>query len=318
MLAHYNPNLPVKVICDASQDGVGAALFHIFANGEERPVCFASRTLNAAERNYAVIDREALAIFFGVRKFMHYLLGRKFILQTDHRPLLSIFGTKKGIPAMAASRLQRWSVYLSNFDFEIQYIVGKDNVNADFLSRCPKTSKELNSDIDDEYTYLNFINVSSPSAINSELVKGELSTDPILSKIFEFVKNGWPTKVNDEDNELKPFFTRSSEITIENGVLLWGHRVLIPSSLRNQILKDLHAAHTGIVKMKSKARAYFWWPETEAWWTETSNKFPSIANSACKNAQNNLVFPFHRGQIQLMHSSAFIQISWDHYKKKWF
>lgn len=171
VLAHYDPNRPIKLICDASQDGIGAALFHVFENGEERPVCFASRTLNCAEKNYAVIDREALAIYFGVRKFMHYLLGRKFILQTDHRPLVSIFGTKKGIPVMAASRLQRWSVYLSNFDFEIQYIVGKNNVNADFLSRFPKTSKELTSINDSEQTYLNFIDATSKSAINSDTIK---------------------------------------------------------------------------------------------------------------------------------------------------
>lgn len=67
VLAHYNPNLPIKMICDASQDGIGAAMFHVFDNGEERPVCFASCTLNCAGKNYAVIDHEALAIYFGVR-----------------------------------------------------------------------------------------------------------------------------------------------------------------------------------------------------------------------------------------------------------
>lgn len=122
VLAHFNPAVPVKLVCDASEKGVGAALFHVFESGEEKPIAFVSRILSPCQRRYSVIDREAMAIFFGVKKFSHFLLGRKFILQTDHRPLVALFGEKRGIPEMAAGRLQRWSVFLSNFDFDIQYI----------------------------------------------------------------------------------------------------------------------------------------------------------------------------------------------------
>lgn len=108
VLVHYNGNLPIKLVCDASNKGIGAAIFHVMPNGEDRPIAFASKTLNKSQQNYFVIDREALAIFYGVKKFSHYLL-------------ITIFGNKRGIPAMAASRLQRWSVYLSNYDFNIQY-----------------------------------------------------------------------------------------------------------------------------------------------------------------------------------------------------
>lgn len=132
VLTHYNPKLPIKLICDASQNGIGAAIFHVMPNGEELPIAFASKTLSPSQQNYSTIDREALAIYFGVNKYEHYLLGRPFIIQSDHKPLITIFGEKKGIPAMAASRLQRWAIYLSNFDFKIEHISGQSNVNADF------------------------------------------------------------------------------------------------------------------------------------------------------------------------------------------
>ena len=97
-LAHYDVNLPLGLACDASSYGVAAVLFHIFPDGSEHPVGFASKTLNAAEKNYAQIDREALSIVYGIKKFHQYLYGRKFTLYTDHKPLLSIFGPYNKLP----------------------------------------------------------------------------------------------------------------------------------------------------------------------------------------------------------------------------
>ncbi|KMQ87800.1 hypothetical protein RF55_12829 [Lasius niger] len=105
VLAHYNPNLPVKLACDASQHGIGAVLLHVYPNGTERPIAFASRILSKAEEGYSVIHKEALAVYWGVKKFCQYLIGH-FILASDHKPLLALFGEKKGIPVMAAGRLQ--------------------------------------------------------------------------------------------------------------------------------------------------------------------------------------------------------------------
>ena len=92
VLVHYDPRLPIKVAGDASAYGVGAVLSHVMDDGSERPVAFASRTLTASERNYAQVEKEALALIFAVKKFHLYLYGRQFILVTDHKPLTAILG----------------------------------------------------------------------------------------------------------------------------------------------------------------------------------------------------------------------------------
>ena len=107
------------------------------SDGSEKPVAFASRTLNRGERNYSQIDNEALALVWGIRKFNHYLYGRRFTLVTDHQPLTAIFHPEKGIPAMTAARMQRYALQLAAYDNEIKYRTSAKHVNADSLSRLP-------------------------------------------------------------------------------------------------------------------------------------------------------------------------------------
>ena len=92
VLVHYDPALPMRMAADASSHGIGAVISHVFPNGEEKPIAYASRTLSSAECKYAQIEKEALSLVYGLRKFHQFLYGRKFTLVTDHKPLTTIFG----------------------------------------------------------------------------------------------------------------------------------------------------------------------------------------------------------------------------------
>ena len=137
VLVHYYAKLPLILECDASPYGIGAALPHQFPDGVERPIAYASRSLNSAEKNYSQIEKEGLTIIFGLSKFYMYLYGRKFILCTDHKPLLKIFAPDAATPVLAAARLQRWSLLLASYNYEIRYKSSTEIVNADALSRLP-------------------------------------------------------------------------------------------------------------------------------------------------------------------------------------
>ena len=121
VLTHFSDTLPLKLDADASQYGIGAVISHVLPSGEERPIAYASRTLTKSERNYAQIEKEALSIVFGVKKFHQYLYGRKFLLVTDHKPLTTLLGPKSGITTLAAARLQRWALLLAAYQYDIEY-----------------------------------------------------------------------------------------------------------------------------------------------------------------------------------------------------
>ncbi|XP_041785534.1 uncharacterized protein K02A2.6-like [Anopheles merus] len=135
LLMHYDPKLPIIVAADASSTGIGAVIFPQFPDGSMKVVQHASRTLAPAELNYGQPEKEALALVYAVTKFHKYLLGRHFTLLTDHKPLLSIFGSMKGIPLHTANRLQRWALTMLNYDFEIQHVSTNEFGCADLLSR---------------------------------------------------------------------------------------------------------------------------------------------------------------------------------------
>nr|XP_046486469.1 uncharacterized protein K02A2.6-like [Neodiprion pinetum] len=258
LLINYDPKKPLILTCDASDNGISAVLSHLTKDGE-RPIAYAAKAPNSHERNYAIIDKEAKAIIFGVTKFYDYIYGREFTLKTDNEPLVRIFGPKKGIPIMAAQRLQRYAEFLSAFRYNIKYVKSSANC-ADGLSRLVNLNeKEINVK---ENTYLNYIENETNECLDWKIVSRETRKDLVLAKVMNYVKYGWPKgKLPDE---ITPFLNRKDELTIEQDCILWGYRVIIPGKMINTILNELHKTHLGIVKMKAVARSFFWWPGIDA------------------------------------------------------
>lgn len=257
VLAHYNPKLPLIVATDASPYGVAAVLSHRYSDKSERPIAYASRTLSASEKNYSQIDREALAIVFGIRRFHEYLYGQHFTLITDNRPLSHILSPTKNIPSIAAARMQRWAVFLGAHLYSIEHRAASRHANADGLSRLPAKCAHKETDLK-----LHQVREIDVLPVTSDEIASETRKDSLLRRVYLLTMNGW-NGTDALDKGLQPYYIRRNELNVINGVLTYGTRVIIPEKYRNQVMEILHEGHLGMVKMKSLARSYVYWPNID-------------------------------------------------------
>ena len=132
--------------CGCIRVWIGAVIRHRWPDGTMKAIAHASCSLTPAEQNYDQIEKEGLALIFAV-KFHKYIYSRHFTLLTDHRPLLSIFGSRKGIPVHSANRLQWWAAALLGYDFKIEYRKSTEFGQADALSRLISTQATPNEEV---------------------------------------------------------------------------------------------------------------------------------------------------------------------------
>ncbi|XP_055584759.1 uncharacterized protein K02A2.6-like [Uranotaenia lowii] len=243
LLTQYSPDLPIVVSADASSVGVGATISHKFPDGSVKVIQHASRALTAAEQAYGQPDREGLALVFACTKFHKMLYGRSFTLQTDHAPLLRIFGSKKGIPTYTANRLQRWALQLLLYNFHIEYISTDKFGNADVLSRL--INNHIKPDEDYIIASVNLeedlgsvvANFARQIPLNFKAVQNATQPDPVLGEVFRFILNGWPkSRKLIPDHEVQRFFGRQDSLSIVQGCVMFAERIAIPSKFCNKRL----------------------------------------------------------------------------------
>ena len=285
LLVHYDPSKEIVVHTDASPYGVGSVLSHVYPDNTERPVSYASRSLSVSERNYGHVEKEGLALVFAVKKFHHFLFGQKFTIFTDHKPLLGLFGENKAIPERSAARIARWALMLSAYDYKLQYRQGELNGNADALSRLPLPVKDF--EVSQQIMSVHMMElVSSPVTENEVLL--ETLSDPVLSIVVKFVKEGWSNECSKKEC-FKPYWIRKDELSVEGGCLLWGGRVIIPESLRKTVLLELHDVHPGTTRMKALSRSFFWWPKMD----EEIENLAKQCSTCAINQANPAAAPVH-------------------------
>lgn len=235
----------------ACDTGLGAVLTQ---NGQL--IAFASRALSDAETRYAQIEKELLAIVFGLEKFHQYTYGRPLTVQSDHKPLEVIY--KKPLHR-APKRLQRLLLRLLVYDVTLVYRRGKQMELADTLSRAylPYTDP---SPLQTEVEAINMAQDLPVSAARLEDIRKHTEQDETLQEVTQITLSGWPEQKSDVPSAAASYFNVRDELSVQNGVVFCGERAVVPKSLRKDMLQRIHASHLGIEGCLRRARECLYWP----------------------------------------------------------
>ena len=249
VLKYFDDQKPVTIQVDASQRGLGAALLQ-----DQGPIEYASKTLTDAETRYSNIEREMLGVVFGLERFHYYAYGRKVKIETDHKPLEAIF---KKYVNKAPPRIARMMLRIQKYDVEIIYVPGKDISLADALSRVNPCEGEevkgLNITVHEIHSLIN----ASPT--RRRQIQEETAKDSVLSSLAKVIHQGWPVSRSLCPPLLLDFWNYRDELSIEDGIILKGTRIMIPKSLIKDALEQIHFAHQGIEKCKLRAKTAVFW-----------------------------------------------------------
>jgi len=253
MLHFFDVSKPVLIQTDASQSGLGSCILQ-----EGRPIAFASRALTPAEENYSQIEKELLAICFSCAKFHQYAYGRKVEVHSDHRPLETIF--KKPL-AKAAPRLQRMLLQLQRYDLNVTYVPGKLMYIADTLSRAYIEGDPACGAAEDVEVMVHQLLDSLPmTQAKRQQFRDAISDDPTMCRLMKTVSEGWPKSRKSLHSNLQSFWNVRDQIHEADGLLFNGDRVLVPPTLRTEMLSLIHESHLGVLKCKARAKEALFWP----------------------------------------------------------
>ena len=231
-----------------SSQGIGFVLTQ-----DEHPITYASRALTSTEQRYSQIEKELLALVFGLEHNHYYTYGRRVTLWTDHKPLVSIASK----PLVSApKRLQRLMLRLQHYDVEIKYKPGKEMFVADTLSRA-YISDHQQSDVEKEVESIHTVNHLAISQERpAEIQKETLS----LQRLKETIIKGWLNNKAKVAEDIQQYFSIRDELSVQDEIVFKGQRCIIPKSLRKTIKQKLHRSHGGIQSCLRRAREVVYWP----------------------------------------------------------
>ena len=246
-----------RLACDASGVALGAVLSQLDDEGKERPIAFASRILSKTERKWGITEREAFAIVWAVNYFRSYLLGNKFDLFTDHRPLTFLRTLKNPSPKIA-----RWLLQLEEYEYNINFKEGKSNANADAMSRLPMYDEE------EEVNTVQAIDIIElSSSLNLDEIREAQGEDEMLQEVLQILDTGNTDTVS--SRKLWPFIEKLDELFVDDEILYRcvyeGHiQIILPPALHDKVLLLLHheptGGHLGVNRTVARFDENFYWP----------------------------------------------------------
>jgi len=237
-----------------------------------RIVLAGSRFLSSAEQRYAPIEGEALAVAWGLEQSKYFTQGcEELLVVTDHKPLVKILGDRT-LDEITNTRLFRLKQRTLPWRFSIAHMPGKTNHAADATSRNPsprindysdQVSHSLMSNNDGvEASYITAIteSVSSSFALSWSDLRTATAADATLDRLSYLVENGFPETRASLPADLASYWNFKDALYVQDGVIMYNDRVVVPASLRQSVVRILHSAHQGVSMMESRARCIVFWP----------------------------------------------------------
>ncbi|XP_062542342.1 uncharacterized protein K02A2.6-like [Armigeres subalbatus] len=246
ILAFYDVNAPVTLSVDASSKAMGAVLLQ-----RGKPVAYASKSLSPAERNYPQIEKEAAAIRFACQKFHQYIYGKDLTIESDHKPLESIF--RKPLDR-APPRLKRIRLDVEQYSPKVVYVRGRDIPIPDILSRDVANSE--NEDVDEELEVHIVLQMSKRAA--SEL-RDHAAKDSEIQLLKQVIMAGWPDRRDDVEPIVRKFWCFRDELSVYEGIVFKANQVMIPKTLRKKMLTEIHNGHPGLQSCVKRAKQILFW-----------------------------------------------------------
>ncbi|KAL5517029.1 hypothetical protein EMCRGX_G002494 [Ephydatia muelleri] len=288
LLAFFDPVRETIVSADASSFGLGAVLLQKQLKGELRPIAYVSRAMTPTEKRYAQIEKEALALTWACERFSDYLIGLQFHLQTDHKPLVPLFSNKNldELPI----RVQRFRLRLMRYSFTISHVAGKDLAIADALSRAPVSEPTADDLLLQKATnaFIDFTMEYHPKSEKGiQWIRRQQEVDAVIKQVARYClpeKKKLPGPV-------RAYSHVSAELTVVKGLLMRGARIVIPESMRPEMLKKIHEGHQGITKCRERAHQSVWWPGLSKHIEELVQRCPTCCKEQIQRAEPLLTTP---------------------------
>ena len=249
VLRYFDPKSPIVIQCDASSQGLGTCLLQ-----KGQPVSFASRALTKTEQKWAQIEKELLAVVFSMERFHQYIFGLPVTVHSDHKPLETI--CNKSL-LKAPRRLQSLLLRLQAYNVTIIHVPGSKLLLADTLSRAylPNTSEAS-----DEAESINMIQSLPITKDRLKQIQFETEKDTTLQQLKATIMEGWPNEKQHVNPCIFAYYHFRDELTVQDGLIFRGERVVIPASLRTSMKQRIHTSHLGIEGCLRRAREALFWP----------------------------------------------------------
>lgn len=249
VLKLYDVNEDVKLQVDASSYAIGAVLIQ-----QNQPVAYASKALTDCQTRYSQLEKEALAIQFGCEKFHQYVWGKQLTVESDHKPLQSIF--QKPLHS-SPTRLQKIRLSLLTYNPNVVYKPGSEMFLADPLSRDCQ-----NIPTNEEEEHFDIQSILCISKTELDNLKNAIDEDQSYRNLTSYIKEGWPSTKNQLPADIQLYWHFREELTVDDdGIIYKSSKVLIPKGLRSNFLKHVHKGHFSYSKCVSMARQSIFWPK---------------------------------------------------------